>query len=135
MKRTALLVLCGMALAFAAIAPSPAAAQLDNFKCYKAKDLKNPKFLKTTRDLSDQFAVNDGVVEAKKPYMFCNPVSVSGGGINNTLDHLTCYKIKGPKLLPADRPSVEVVNQLGTTQLQAKKAYLLCLPSTKTIIP
>lgn len=136
MQRTATIILAGLTLAIvgAVQAPTPAAAQLDNFKCYKAKDLKNPKFVATTRTLSDEFAVNDGVFEAKKPFLFCTPVDVNGGGINNAVDNLTCYKVKGPKLLPVDRPKVEVGNQLGTTQLEAKKAFLLCVPSTKTIL-
>ena len=114
----------------------PASAQnLDNFKCYKAKDLKNPKFASQTVALEDQFGVNDGDFEAKKPFLFCNPASVNGGTIVNMVDHLTCYKIKGPKLDKTQRPNVEVANQLGTIQVQAKKAFLLCVPSSKTIIP
>jgi hypothetical protein len=62
-------------------------------------------------------------------------VDKNNEGILNTDDHLTCYKVKGPKLAPLDRPNVQVVNQLGTLQLQAKKAALLCVPSTKTILP
>lgn len=121
------------ALAFGA---SPATAQfnLDHYKCYKVKDLKNPKFEKTTVSLTDQFGINDGDFEAKKPFMFCNPVDKNGEGILNDDDHLTCYKVKGPRLQPNDRPEVEVVNQLGTLQLEAKKAFLLCVPATKTDI-
>jgi hypothetical protein len=48
---------------------------------------------------------------------------------------LTCYKIKGPKLVKSQRPNVQVANQLGTTKLQAKKPFLLCVPSSKTVIP
>lgn len=132
MKRTVATFLSAVAVAFFA---SSASAQLDNFKCYKAKDLKNPKFVKTVVTLEDQFAVNDGSFEAKKPALFCNPVDMNGSGISNLIDHLTCYKIKGPKLLPAQRPDVQVVNQLGTLQLNAKKAFLLCVPSSKTVIP
>lgn len=134
MKRTAAKVFIWLGLVLA-LGVGSASAQLDNYKCYKAKDLKNPKFVATNVSLEDQFGVNDGTFEAKKPALFCNPTELNGGGINNTLDHLTCYKIKGPKLLPNDRPSVQVVNQLGTTQLEAKKPFYLCVPSTKTIIP
>ncbi|MGH7788207.1 MAG: alpha/beta hydrolase family esterase, partial [Candidatus Binatia bacterium] len=42
-------------------------AALDSYKCYKATDLKAPKFLGTTRTLSDEFGVNDGSFEATKP--------------------------------------------------------------------
>lgn len=108
---------------------------LDHFKCYKAKDLKNPKFEATTVSLSDQFGVNDGMFEVKKPFLFCAPADKNGEGIANPVDHLACYKVKGPKLDKADRPSVEVENQLGTLQLEVKKPFLLCVPSTKTVIP
>ncbi len=122
-------------LTLAMAAPAAAQFNLDHYKCYKVKDLKNPKFLNTPVTLTDQFGINDGTFEAKRPFVFCNPVDKNGEGILNTDDHLTCYKVKGPKLVPSARPSVEVVNQLGTLQLQAKKAFLLCLPSTKTILP
>lgn len=127
------------ALAFVVTSSSPAGAltfDLDNYKCYKVKDLKTPqKFQATTVDLADQFAVNDGNFTAKKPFLFCNPVDANGSGILNVSDHLTCYKVKGPKLNKEDRPHVEIVNQLGTTRLEAKKAFLLCVPSTETAVP
>jgi hypothetical protein len=118
-----------------ATAPASAAFNLDHFKCYKAKDLKMPKFAKTTVQLEDQFTVNDGAFEAKKPFLFCTPVDKNDEGINNPEDNLTCYKVKGPKLDKAQRPNVEVDNQFGTLQLQAKKAFLLCVPTTATDIP
>lgn len=114
---------------------SASAQNLDNFKCYKAKDLKMPKFTSQTVALEDQFGVNDGTFEAKKPFLFCNPVSVNNASIGNSVDHLTCYKVKGPKLDKTQRPNVQVANQLGTIKLQAKKPFLLCVPSSKTIIP
>jgi len=128
---------CFAFVATAILAAAPAAAQfnLDHYKCYKVKDLKNPKFEKTSVTLTDQFGINDGIFEAKKPFLFCNPVDKNDEGILNTDDHLSCYKVKGPRLQAADRPNVEIVNQLGTLQLQAKKAFLLCLPSTKTVLP
>jgi hypothetical protein len=127
----------GVACLFAAVAVSPAAAlfNLDHYKCYKVKDLKNPKFSTATVSLTDQFGINDGSFEVKKPFLFCNPADKNGQGILNVDDHLTCYKVKGPKLLPADRPKVVVGNQLGTIQLEAKKAVMLCLPSAETALP
>ena len=124
-------------LALAALASAPAFAQfnLDHYKCYKAKDLKNPKFEKTTVALTDQFAINDGNFEAKKPFLFCTPVDKNEEGIINVVDHLTCYKVKGPKLAKNDRPNVQIVNQLGTVKLNAIKPFLLCVPSEKTVLP
>jgi hypothetical protein len=134
--KTALAAACVAVLCTLLGAGSASAAfDLDNFKCYKAKDLKMPKFAKTTVQLEDQFAVNDGAFEAKKPFLFCNPVSTNSQPINNLEDHLTCYKVKGPKLDSTQRPNVQVDNQLGSIKLQAKKPFLLCVPTTKTVIP
>jgi endonuclease/exonuclease/phosphatase family metal-dependent hydrolase len=109
------------------------AGQLDNFKCYKIKDLKEPKFAKTTlASLEDQFASETGA-EVKKPFLLCNPVSKDGAAIGNAADHLVCYKVKPQKLDP--RPELQAVNQLGTTRLEAKKSFVVCLPSSKTILP
>ncbi len=131
MKRAALVFAGAVAVVLSATNPIPAAGQnLDNFKCYKAKDLKMPKFVPSVVSLSDQFTAAPQVT-VKKPFLFCNPVD-TGGGITNQVDHLTCYKIKGPKF---DGPNVQVVNPLGTTKLDAKKPFLLCVPSTKTVIP
>ena len=135
MKRIGTVLFGVVALAALASAPAFAQFNLDHYKCYKAKDLKNPKFVKTTVSLTDQFTVNDGNFEAKKPFLFCTPVDKNNEGIINAVDHLTCYKVKGPKLNKNDRPNVEVVNQLGTVQLNAKKAFLLCVPSEKTVLP
>jgi hypothetical protein len=110
-------------------------APLDHFKCYKAKDLKNPKFAVTTVTLEDQFGINDGSFDVKKPFLFCTPADKNGEGITNGIDHLACYKMKGPKLDKDDRPAVEVVNQLGTVRLEAQKPFLLCVPTTKTLLP
>jgi hypothetical protein len=115
-------------------AATSASAQLENFKCYKARDLSAPRFQSTTVDLADQFP-NDGTFAIRKPTMFCTPVDLNAGGVDNTLDHFTCYKIKGPMLAQADRPNVEVMNDLGALQLQAKKPRVLCVPSTETVLP
>ena len=129
--------LFGAAIVVTLCGANPVAAQfnLDHYKCYKVKDLKNPKFEKTSVSLTDQFGINDGTFEAKKPFVFCNPAEKTSEGILNTDDHLSCYKVKGPRLAPADRPNSQSFNQLGTLQLQAKKAFLLCVPASKTVLP
>jgi hypothetical protein len=104
---------------------------IDHFKCYEVKELEQPKFAKTVVSLSDQFVTED--VQVKKPYLLCNPVDKNGEGIRNSVDHLVCYKIKAPKLAPP--PEVEVENQLGALRLEAKDAFLLCVPSTKRVLP
>ncbi len=149
MKRTGVLVgvlALAVALGMGTTAQAQPEFNLDHFKCYKAKDLKNPKFEMTTVDLSDQFGINDGKFDLKKPFLFCTPVEKTIGSevtpITNPDDHLTCYKAKeskevggATKLSKETRPNVEIVNQLGTLQLQALKTFLLCVPSTKTLLP
>jgi hypothetical protein len=103
-------------------------SSLDNFTCYKAKDLKAPKFQSTTLPVTDQFGSFSA--EVKKPFLLCNPTSVNGGAVNDVTGHLVCYKVKGPKLSP--RPSGKIGNALGELQLQASKPYVLCVPSSKT---
>ncbi len=109
------------------------AGNLDAFKCYRAKDLKSPKFTKTTiASLEDQFGMETGV-EVKKPFLHCNPTDVEGGGIFNATDHLVCYKVKSQSF--AVRPRIEVTNVFGTLHLEAKKSQFLCVPSSKTVLP
>ncbi len=120
-----------VSLAVLLLAAAPAAAA-DAFKCYKAKVLKPPKFLTTTRMLSDQFAVNDGEFTVKKPLLYCNPASQNGGPVQDSTTHLTCYKIKGPKLDKGARPMVDATDEFGTLRLEVQKPFALCAPS-KTV--
>jgi hypothetical protein len=113
---------------------------IDHFKCYKAKDLKNPKFVITTVALVDQFGGtlhDDTNFELKKPFLICNPTDKNGEGLENPNDHLTCYKVKGKdgKIDKSKRPKIEARDQLGTIQLELKKAFVVCVPSAKTVIP
>jgi cysteine-rich repeat protein len=109
--------------------------RVDSFKCYKVTDEKDPKFVKTGVTLSDQFTANDGAFALIKPSLLCNPVARGGAPVVNPAQHLSCYKIKGPKLERADRPSIEIQNIFGTAQLQIVKPALLCVPSSKTMLP
>jgi len=119
--------------AFAAwmLAPAAAHAQLEHYKCYQGKDLKNPKFVKVNVDTTDQITTEN--VQVQKVKFVCNPVSKNGSTVNDMNAHLTCYQIKAANLSP--RPHVEVSTQFQISQFELKKAKLLCVPSTKTIIP
>jgi hypothetical protein len=105
---------------------------LDHYKCYQGKDLKNPKFVKQIGvDTDDQLA--DELVDVKKLKFVCSPVDKNGEGINAPGAHLACYQLKAPKF--AARPKVEVSTQFQTSQFEVKKGKLLCLPATKIILP
>lgn len=127
MKARAVLLVAGLGLACAA----GSAAALDNYQCYKSKDLKNPKFAATTRTVSDQFL--SGTVELKKPGLVCAPTSIDGSLIADPSTHLNCYKVKGPKGTGAN---AQIADQFGTVQVAVKgKAAFVCVPATKTLLP
>jgi CSLREA domain-containing protein len=108
------------------------AASLDHYKCYQGKDLKNPKFLRTTVGLTDQFESPFGT-DVLKPKFVCIPVNKNGEGIINPSAHLTCYQLKGANLAP--RPRVDVSTQFQSSRFELKKAKLICLPSTNEMLP
>lgn len=128
-------VLATIVLALAAAAPAAGQGSLDSYKCYKARDLKAPKFEKQSVTLSDQFGINDGAFAAKKPFLVCNPTAALDVPLTNPSDRLVCYKVRGPKLTPEQRPQVEIASQLGTTQLEVVKPFVLCVPSAQTVFP
>jgi len=124
-------MICSVAALVATAAAVPAQAVLDHYKCYAAKDLKQPQFARTTLPTADQFVATN--TEFKSPAFVCNPVSKNGSPIINPNDHLVCYKIKDEQKF--DGPNVTVTDQFGTLKLDVKKAKLLCVPGSKTIVP
>jgi hypothetical protein len=114
--------------------PGPGAT-LENYTCWKVKDLKDPKFTGAVASLVDQFASQSAQI--KKPFALCAPTSVNGGSVNNDNDHLCCYKSKGAKFGKQTRPQVRV---LGTTlglqiDLEVSKTVSFCEPCLKTVLP
>jgi len=107
-------------------------SELDHYKCYQGRDLKNPEFVKATATTSDQIVPSE-TVEVKKVKSVCTPVDKNGEGINTPSAHLICYQIKGAPLAP--RPKVEVSTQFQISQFEIRKPKLLCVPGTKQIIP
>jgi hypothetical protein len=80
---------------------------------------------------SDQ--LTSEVVTVEKVRFSCAPVDKNGEGISNSDAYLTCYQVKAAKLAP--RPRVEVSTQFQVSRLELKKPTLLCVPSTKTLVP
>jgi hypothetical protein len=114
--------------------------KLNHFKCYKVRDLKQPKFQPLNVTLSDQFEGTTTLV--KKPAFLCNPVQY-GNFFRDPRNHLTCYKIKDVASFAGT--NVQVVGSADggplfgpdPLQLKVKKGTsgLLCVPSTKTVLP
>jgi hypothetical protein len=105
---------------------------MDHMKCYKAKDLKNPKFEKLEGlELEDQFGSES--VKVSKLFFVCAPVDKDNTGVKNPDLHMCCYKIKGAKFDPPKE--VEIQDQFGTLQMGLKMPQLLCQPCSKTLLP
>ena len=105
---------------------------VDAYKCYLARDLKNPRFTRVDGvSTSDDFSTQS--VDVKRPKYVCNPAGLDGAPINNPGLYLTCYLIKAASLAP--RPSVEVSTQFQTSKFELKKGKLICAPSTQTSVP
>ncbi|MDZ4825800.1 MAG: hypothetical protein SGJ13_04955 [Actinomycetota bacterium] len=109
--------------------------ELNDFKCYKVKDLKNPKFVQIPSvSLADQFDTKNHKIV--KPATLCNPVDTNGQGIFDANNHMVCYTApQASQQARFVKPSVVTDNQFGHLGLQATSASTLCVPSTKTLLP
>jgi phospholipase C len=115
-------------VAAAAIASlAPRAEALDPFKCYRSQDRTSPPFAPATVALDDDFDVDDGNFTLEEPSVFCNPTDLDGTIAHQPNDHLTCHKIVGTRIPKAERPRIEVTNELGTSQLELYKASYACI--------
>jgi hypothetical protein len=100
--------------------PEPQAA--DHYKCYTGTF---PRFAPREVTLVDQFVTER--TRVTKPRFVCNPVDKNGEGINDRLNHLKCYTIRGKRLAR----SATVTNQFRTGSVRTRKAEMLCVPSMK----
>lgn len=136
-KSRRLLALVGVSLA-ALVLPPPADADPTGYmRCYQARRTKKtPKLIPQSVSLVDQFATAQATAKVQR--QLCNPSSVEGAffpGIDQTA-HLTCYATKDTSTVPKFKHiSVEVTNFFGTQQLTLSKAFQLCVPSEKGIVP
>ena len=110
----------------------------DHYLGYDAKIPKGePKFLKFTVELSDQFETATYTVD--KPARLYNPVikNAESEQVSDEISHYVGYKIKTPK----DAPKFETVtnvlvqNQFGDIIVDVKKPKLLLVPSAKDHSP
>jgi hypothetical protein len=128
--------------------PLPASCQ-NRYKCYSVTGAK----VNETVALLDQFDAHFGRAAREtavvKPAFVCNPVEVTRPAMATepatTIPafapsvHLACYTVleTKPKNEPKPPlPRVQVDNELGDDQLlRVAQPKMLCVPSTKTIVP
>jgi hypothetical protein len=117
---------------------SPKPKGLDHYLCYTATGAS----VDQTVRLKDQFLTRNTQVLA--PTMLCNPAAKrvkkkKGSGektfeIKQPLLHEVCYRTRPKRFKPAKRPTAVAKNQFGLELFQAKKATLLCAPSSKVVV-
>ena len=106
---------------------SPGTVDLDHYKCYGATGAQ----VDIGVTLLDQFQARTALV--LEPQLFCTPADKNGEGIDDPINHLTCYSTnpvgQAPGLIP-------IANQfLAGDQLDLLGPDLLCAPSTKIVPP
>ncbi len=87
--------------------------------------------------LDDQFGTS--VLTVKKANLLLVPVGKNGEGIDDEATHLVCYELKNPAGGRGTQVDVAVVNQfndlVGDQVLEVNKLKMLCVPSTKDVLP
>ena len=119
----------GCAIGAASLMMAGASQAQNDYKCYKVK--KDVVNFPATATTVDQFGSES--VEVKKAFLACNPANVNGSLIPNPGSHLLCFKVKGAKLDPA--PHLSMTNDFGNSTVFAKKPFLVCMDSSKSVIP
>lgn len=106
---------------------------LDAFRCYQAKPSKGtPKFTPIT-GVRMKTAVDDLLVDLKKPGFLCAPADTTGDGYVDAETHLEAYAIAPQKGQPKPVPqtNLTLVSQLGTFTVDLKKPSHLSLPTAE----
>jgi hypothetical protein len=111
--------------------PLPAPADINHFKCYKTKPVS----------IDQQVVVRDqwsgGPVVVQQAVMICNPAAKTHGSktypILHPNQHLVCYTIS-PFRFPNGHAPVTLSNQFGRRQFTPVVRFMLCVPSTKSIV-
>jgi hypothetical protein len=110
----------------------PPGAQVDHFKCYKARTAAAVK--RRSVLLIDAFGSKNTIV--LKPDSFCNPVDKNGEGITDATAHLTCYRIRDANgQARFAQQSLSLQNQFGSGSLLAVIPRVLCVPSEAGGVP
>jgi hypothetical protein len=120
-------------------APLPPNSHVNNFKCYKIKDLKDPAFTPLSQvEITDQFGT--AKYDLAKITKICAPVNKASEGFANANGandfHLVCYQAKPSKLTPpqpkflAHKVVMKTAN-FGNVAFDVKGASEVCVPATK----
>lgn len=106
----------------------------NDFKCYKAKDLKFPAaFAPLSGVTLEDLHGSDPAVSVTKLASVCTPVDRDGRGIYDASEYRCCYKIKAAALPTA--ATMQTGDDFGPLGVSYQKAQTLCVPCTATPTP
>jgi hypothetical protein len=125
MKRTVAFISGVVVLGFAGLAH----AQNLDFQCFKAKD-QNKAFVKTSASVTDTYA-GTTVTDFKKPFLLCDSASIAGSPNSSPSSRLSCFKVKGAKLVASQ--SSAVTDDFGSRLESYQKVFVVC--DTATAVP
>lgn len=110
------------AVAFS-LAFAGSALAVDDFQCYKAKDVAKA-FVKTTATVTDTYA-GATATDFKKPFLLCDSASIAGDPQSDPSARLSCFKVKGAKLDPEQTKNV--TDDFGAARAEViKKVFVVC---------
>jgi len=109
----------------------PIRVPIDHFQCYNVEPLTS---LQRVGELgrvlvTDQFGHKRVTIGAA--VQLCTPVDKDGSQIQHPVSHLVCYQIAGAEV----NVRVEVKNQFERKKIKAISPELLCVPSSKVLVP
>ena len=109
----------------------PIRVPIDHFQCYNVEPLTSLQRVGQLGRvlLTDQFGHKQVSIGAA--VRLCAPVDKNGSQIQHPATHLVCYQIGGAEV----NVRVEVKNQFERKKMKAISPELLCVPSSKVVVP
>jgi hypothetical protein len=112
----------------AQLTANPYGVDPEHYQCYTISQPST--FQPRGVTLRDQFGFRQAGV--LRPAYLCTPVSKNNGLLADRVSHLVCYITSTG---PAINKRVEVFNQFGRLQFTVQRAFQLCVPSLKRVLP
>jgi hypothetical protein len=99
-----------------------AAMGVDDYQCFKAKDTAKA-FVKQSATVVDTYA-GSTLTDFKKPFLLCDSASIAGDPQTDPTSRLSCFKVKGAKLLAA--VAKNVTDDFGSRSESIQKVFVVC---------
>ncbi len=107
-------------------------ASIDAFHCFASKPAQGEKFA-AIAGVRVAGAVDDVVVDLKKPTLLCVPADTTHDGVKDTATHLEGYALTIQKGEPKTTPQngITLTSQLGTLEVDTAKLASLLVPTAE----